>query len=249
MRLIRGLSKHGGQELGVISSTRAIIFDVDGTLYDQSLLRYRMLRQLVHGYWAAPREGLRAARVLSAYRKALEELRTWRNDIHSPGLQIEVASRRSGVPIQEVVKCVERWFVEAPLSVLPDCLYEGVLAFLEAARRSDIVMGIFSDYDATEKLRRLRIHDYFSVIASACDPEIQRYKPNPRGLEIVLKRLDVNARDAVYIGDRPEIDAEAASRASMRAVVMGKGSPRNQNWIGARDYFQLSRMFALDTSR
>jgi len=45
----------------------AIIFDLDGTLYHQSRLRRAMLLRLLRAHVSRPLEGLRTARILSAY--------------------------------------------------------------------------------------------------------------------------------------------------------------------------------------
>src|SRR6266852_2646025 len=54
---------------------KAIIFDVDGTLYCQDSLRLAMLRRLLQAHATRPLSGLRTFRVLGAYRRAQEYLR------------------------------------------------------------------------------------------------------------------------------------------------------------------------------
>ncbi len=43
-------------------------------------------------------------------------------------------------------------------------------------------------------------------------------KPDPRIMAIALKRLRVQAEEALYVGDDPHVDGLAANRASVRFV-------------------------------
>jgi len=47
--------------------------------------------------------------------------------------------------------------------------------------------------------------------------DVPAFKPDPRGLQMALERLGVDADDAIYVGDTV-IDAEAAANANMRFV-------------------------------
>src|SRR4051794_4425192 len=97
---------------------RAIVFDVDGTLYDQGRLRRAMLRTLVQAHLLRPVTGWRTAAVLRAYRRAQEELR------HQPGgdvgeQQLAIACTSTGSSRAFVQSCVQTWMESAPLAFLP----------------------------------------------------------------------------------------------------------------------------------
>ena len=64
------------------------------------------------------------------------------------------------------------------------------------------------------------IAEFFDVVVTAQDPEVQRFKPDPAGLELTLRRLAVRKDEAVYIGDRADVDAVAASRAGIRHFIL-----------------------------
>src|SRR5260370_37934060 len=57
------------------SSWKAILTDLDGTLYSQAALRRRMALQILRACSLQPRRGWRAIRVLRADRVAREHLR------------------------------------------------------------------------------------------------------------------------------------------------------------------------------
>ena len=197
---------------------RAILFDVDGTLYSQRWLRARLLLRLAGRAALQPR----LVRVLWAHRKALETLRRADRPIAIPGRQFQLTAQLSGVPEERVQEMVRKWFVEEPLPLLRSCVRPGLGGLLQLARDRGILLGVFSDYQAEDKLKALGMREFFDVVTSSEDPAIQAYKPNPKGLLVTLARLGVAPDQAIYVGDRPEVDAEAARRAGMRAVIVGR---------------------------
>ena len=54
----------------------ALIFDVDGTLYDQTPVRRGMIWRLLRAHLRRPAQGLTTFHALRAYRKAQEFMRT-----------------------------------------------------------------------------------------------------------------------------------------------------------------------------
>ena len=56
---------------------RAVLFDVDGTLYHARPMRLRMAASLLLLPLRGPRRALAVIRHLRSYRRALEEVRDW----------------------------------------------------------------------------------------------------------------------------------------------------------------------------
>jgi FMN phosphatase YigB (HAD superfamily) len=83
-------------------------------------------------------------------------------------------------------------------------------------------LAVLSDYSADRKLAAMGLAHFFDVVVTAQDPEVQRFKPDPAGLELVLQRLAVRMSEAVYIGDREDVDAVAASRAGMQYFILSE---------------------------
>lgn len=211
-----------------ISNYKAVIFDVDGTLYDQRPLRRAILRRFAAAYWKKPFTGLRAARVLQAYRNTHEKLR---GHAYSAEVHLKLAAEKSGEPSSQVREIVGRWIEFEPLELLLPCVYPGAGMLLQKLAERGIRCGIFSDYPAADKLKAMKLSDFFSVVS--CAEEAGFLKPDPRGLLDVLKRLGAEPEAAVYIGDR-EIDSDAAIQAGMNAVLI-----RN-----AESYSELLRDFS-----
>jgi FMN phosphatase YigB (HAD superfamily) len=211
-----------------ISNSKAVIFDVDGTLYDQRSLRRAILRRFAAAYWRKPFTGLRATRVLQAYRNTHEELR---GRPYSAEMHLKLAAEKSGEPSSQVREMVGRWMEFEPLELVAPCVYLGAGMLLQKLAERGIRCGIFSDYPAVDKLKAMNLSDFFSVVS--CAEEVGFLKPDPRGLLDVLKSLSAEPDAAVYIGDR-QIDSDAAIQVGMKAVLI-----RN-----AESYSELLRDFS-----
>ena len=220
---------------------KALILDLDGTLYRQLPLRGIMLWRLLCAYVRQPARGMLTLRVLRAYRRAQEALRV-SPLVHSDLAeeQLQLACEWTGVRPAFVRSCVARWIEQEPLVFLRRLRCQGVVEFLQVAVEHGWRLGVFSDYPPTAKLRAMDLLRFFDVVVSAQDPEVQRFKPSPRGLEVTLGRLGVEKHQAAYIADRPEIDVPAASAAGIPCVIMGR-----RNVVDQRGWVEISSYKAL----
>lgn len=221
----------------------ALIFDVDGTLYNQAPVRCRMLWRLLAAHLRQPARGIMALRALAAYRRAQECLREAEYEGDDVGgAQVALAGDRSGIDRAVVSSFVARWMEQEPLDLVARYRRDGVLEFLQAARERGLRLAVFSDYPAGAKLAAMRLAQLFDVVLTAQDPEVQRLKPNPRGLEIVLRRIGVDKSQALYIGDRPEVDALAAARVGMPCVIIGRKGNKGSlpaSWMPVSSYHEF----------
>ena len=177
---------------------RAMVLDVDGTLYDQATLRRAMLARLLRTYFQHPVEGFRTIRLLAAYRQAQESLRTKLSASENIAeAQVRLACERSGAQTAEMRRCVARWMESEPLDLLPRCEHPGLGEFLKEARTGGVRLAVFSDYPAAKKLAALGIAEFFEVTVSAQDPAERFFKPNPRGLLVAMERLKVSPAETL----------------------------------------------------
>jgi phosphoglycolate phosphatase len=72
-------------------------------------------------------------------------------------------------------------------------------------------------------LERYDIAECFEIVLGGQD--VPAFKPDPRGLQLALDRLGVDADDALYVGDTV-IDAEAAANAGLRFIGVLTGPTR-----------------------
>lgn len=201
-------------------ATDLVIFDMDGTLYDQRRLRARMLGALLADAIAA--RSLRTLRILREFRRQREILA---EDIDADFLvaQYAMPARRRGCAPETVRALVAEWMERRPLPLLPACRRPGIARLFDALARNGKRIGILSDYPAVEKLAALGLTADF--IVAATDPDVGRPKPDPHGLHRLLRLAGVAADRAVLIGDRADRDGAVAARANMRALILARAAP------------------------
>jgi FMN phosphatase YigB (HAD superfamily) len=210
-----------------IGPLKALVFDIDGTLYRQGPLRRAMLFRLLGQHTAHPVRGWETLRVLRAYRHAQETLRAGPASRDIAAAQLRLTCERTNVNQGSVVECVSRWMEHEPLAILPRCLQPGILEFLHACKARGLRLGALSDYPAEAKLRALGLADLFDVVLCAQSPDIDVFKPNPRGLLVALERLDSGRAESLYIGDRVDVDAATAEAAGVPCAILTPHRPRN----------------------
>ena len=221
---------------------RAILFDVDGTLYRQGPVRRALACRLLRMHARRPMAGLRTARSLLAYRRAQEHLRRQAGSGDLGQQQLQLASRWTGAEPGALRSAVSRWMEEEPLGLLRASVRDGLAELLDLAGRRGLRLAACSDYPAARKLGAMGIAGAFPVVVSAQDPDVQRFKPDPRVLETALRRLGVEKEEALYVGDRPEVDAVAARRAGIACAIVGREAPPGPTgtWVGFADLRQLA---------
>jgi HAD superfamily hydrolase (TIGR01549 family) len=207
----------------ITGHVKALIFDVDGTLYEQGPVRRAMLFRILRAHLTSPLDGWFVLRALQAYRNAQEVLRTTgleSDDI--AGAQLRLAANRVGARADIISSLVARWMEQEPLPLVASAVRKGILEFLKKAKKCGLQLAVYSDYPADRKLAAMGMAEFFDVVVTAQDPAIQRFKPDPTGLEVTLQRLGVRNDEAIYIGDRPDVDAIAAARAGVQSFILDK---------------------------
>jgi len=225
----------------------AIVFDVDGTLYRQSRVRRGMLFRLLRAHATRPAEGVRTMRALRAYRRAQEHMRdaAERHGTAAEG-QLRLACEWTGLEATMVGACVERWMEREPLDLVGRATQPGVGEFLAAAERRGVRLAVLSDYPPRGKLAAMGIDRYFDVAVCAQDADVRAFKPDPRGIEVALEKLGVGRARALYVGDRPAVDAAAAARAGVPCVIIGRRDAVHEQsfggWTEVSTYAALSAL-------
>ena len=229
-------------------SLRAIVFDVDGTLYEAGPVRRKMITRLAREILRNPISGWELASFIRAFRRAQEDLRGAPQKINLREEQLRIACVRANLPRSEAQKLLDVWFEETPLNAVAQYVRPGLHQFLTMAAQRGMRLGVLSDYPASKKLEAIGISKYFHSVLHSQQPEINEFKPSPKGLLITLKALGVTPDQALYIGDRPDIDAVAALRAGVSAVIVGMPLRKSgDGWIGVPSFTELQRLILLRT--
>jgi putative hydrolase of the HAD superfamily len=98
-------------------------------------------------------------------------------------------------------------------------LFSDVRATFELLRGRGVSVGLITNGDSGHQREKVRLaqleNDFDVVIVSG---EVGATKPDPAIFRLACERLGVEPAEAVYIGDRLEVDAIGAARAGMVGV-------------------------------
>ena len=184
---------------------RLVVFDLDGTLYRQSKLRWVMLRELLTEGGAGK---LRRIRDLGRFR-ALREVMS---DAGQPGFDAELFRRAAAATGRTEVQMralVQHWMEERPLRHLRAARVDGAAELFDALRARGITLAIWSDYPVAAKRAALGLKVDLSLAAT--DPELDTLKPNPLGLAMLMERAGCQPQQTLMVGDRMSRDGQAAA--------------------------------------
>lgn len=148
-----------------------VIFDVDGTLYDQRKLRWAMFKLLLRHAWQT--RSLDTLLTLRAFRQVREALG------NQPGADFlrlqyaQTASRRGKTPT-EVREMTFEWMESRPLALLEACRYPQVAELFAGLRAAGKQIAVFSDYPAGAKLVALKLNNVAPAAESGrrADPKL-----------------------------------------------------------------------------
>lgn len=213
------------------SPVRLVVFDLDGTLYDQSCIRRRMLWELGLHCLSHP-GGLARARVIAEFRRVRERLADERAE-NIDRLQYERPAASLGIRPEEVAAVVGEWIEERPLRHLLRCRFAAVDELFDQLRGSGKQIAVFSDHPVRNKLAALNLTA--DLIAAAAEPEINRLKPHPAGLEFLLNRAEVRPAQCLMIGDREDRDGACARSAGIRYLIKTRSPQAPHHFRGYRE--------------
>jgi len=227
----------------LIHPIRAVLLDLDGTLYYQRPLRCLMACELsalpfsLRSYRAASH----IWHTLRAFRRVREELRQVGEPVEALAtLQYVEAAKQAGEDRAVLERVVVEWIHRRPLKYLWLCRRRGLEAFLTFLDRQKIPVGVFSDYPVLDKLQALGLAGRMALTLSATDPEINALKPQPQGFLHACALWELPPAEVLYIGDRPEVDALGAANAGMSCALLGTGAPLRDSSAASACYGTFS---------
>ena len=196
-----------------LQGIKAVVFDLDGTLYSKRLLALR----LVLG-------DMKDIRLLASERRARRELRgmDFGDADEFYKALFEETARRGNVHYMTV----KEWYVGKYMPMTVEILSkhykarEWVETMLRQLRERGIQTVVLSDYGCVnEKLVAIGLKtEWFDYKLSA--PELGGLKPNKRVYERLLEVMGVKAEEVLIAGDREDTDGVGARETSMRFVLV-----------------------------
>ncbi|MEO1564440.1 MAG: phosphoglycolate phosphatase [Pseudomonadota bacterium] len=190
-------------------STKAVIFDLDGTLLDSAPDIHACVNAMLDDYGLPP---LSLDQVKSFIGKGVPTLVA----------QVLAASDAPQTVIQDeaLANLLDKYAKSDRALVTP---YPGVVETLGAFRANGISMAICTNRpkDLTEDLlAQLGMAQYFKAIVGG--DTLPTPKPDPGPLKLCLELLDASLDEAIFVGDS-ETDEKTAAALGMRFALFAGG--------------------------
>ena len=196
--------------------TRAILFDLDGTLYTMRALKLRLTAGL-------PGD-LRILGQLGPSRRQLRGQTFTDGEMYHQALFSELA-RRSGRSQEEAARWYRDRFIPCFIHQLSRhaAPRPGLTGLLQRLRSRGTGLAVFSDYGwVAERLRALGIApDCFDFLWST--EELGALKPSPAAIQLVRQRWGLARESVLVVGDRKDRDGESARAAGVEYLQVRSG--------------------------
>ena len=223
-----------------------VFFDLDDTLYSTTAFSERARRASVR---AMIEHGLQMTEdeALAELMEVVSEFRS--NYPHHFGRLLDRVGRRAYPdrnPAVLVAAGVAAYHdaKHGGLSLLPD-----VREVLETLAKAKVRVGIISaglQVKQAEKLIRLRALRYVDPTAIFFSDQLGVSKPNPKIFLKACAKAGVEPERALYVGDRPKHDTEAAHHAGLKTVLyLGAGGKHSGEACTIEADYRLGNLRAL----
>ena len=187
----------------------AVAFDLDGTLYPDSQLFFRLVPFLCKNQ-----------RLLRAMGKARTQLRNSGNyggDFYE--LQARAMGEILGEDAEKVRETTDRLIYRGWVPLFKKVkLFPHLRETLDAFRAAGIRMGVLSDFPPKAKLEIMGLADYWDVML--CSEESGRLKPDPVSFLEMARKLEKQPEEILYVGNKVSYDVEGAHSAGMKAALI-----------------------------
>ena len=209
----------------------AVVFDIDGTLYDN----WRMyLRSLPFA--------LRHLRLIRAFSKVRRQIRTIRPIDDFCTLQAELLAEELGLSADEARETIDRVIYDDWESRLQGIrispAVRNLLSYLK--EHSSLKVGVLSDFPVDRKLELLDLGGEWGAAVSA--EEVGYLKPHPEPFQEVSRRLGVRPEAVLYVGNSYRYDVVGSKGAGMLCAHYTSRPPANSAAdISFGDFSQLHR--------
>jgi putative hydrolase of the HAD superfamily len=187
---------------------RAIIFDLDDTLYAEA------------DYIASGYRTVCSILAERGFKVTVDEMFAFFRE--SRDHVFDLAASHHQFPREWVSELVEAYRSHTPTLTL-EHETRSVLELL----RQDYKIGILTDgwkNVQQTKIDALQVHQYCDTVIIADEFGRDYWKPNPAILRICCERLGVSTAETLFVGDNPERDLACAHAAQMACVRIRRGN-------------------------
>lgn len=203
--------------MSMLSQSKAVIFDLDNTLYDEN----NYIRAVCEGFCLQNGLGMQHIETITK-----DEFRVRSKDIFGDWLQ----SFESYTPAykDELFFLYENLPLDSipPLALESIALYDDARELLSWIQGLPFKLGILTNGSLKAQNRKVEIlslKNFGFHIEYARVRGVEYEKPHSDAFMRILSRLQVNADEAIFIGDNPKTDIAGAYNAGLQAIWLKRG--------------------------
>lgn len=197
---------------------RAVIFDIDNTLYSYDNAHEAAWEKLCA--YAHTHLDMNPAQFASCHKAAQqlvkERLGADCAALHNRQLRYQVLLEENGKPLYHAIAMNDLYWNTLIAAAQPN---PGILECLEALKTQGVCLGIGTDMTIDYQLKKLvslRMLPYFDFIVSS--EEVNVEKPHEKLFACCAKKANVPAKDCLFVGDSLKKDVLGAKNAGMQAL-------------------------------
>ncbi|MCM1049024.1 MAG: HAD family hydrolase [Clostridiales bacterium] len=203
--------------INYFSKYHLIIFDMDGTLYFQRAMQIKMASLLLFNALFR-KDGLKELNIILHFRRIKEK--TTQIDSNEESLY-DILATKYGMEKEQIITIIQKWIYDKPLKYIKRYQDSYMLYLIQLLAKYGIKSAIYSDYPPEDKQKALSIGNIPCFYGA--QKEIGAFKPNPAGIDFILKQLGIQDKSKVImIGDRMDRDGKAAINAGIDYLILRK---------------------------
>ncbi|MEP7147068.1 MAG: HAD family hydrolase [bacterium] len=208
-----------------MAKIKGIVFDMDGTLYNQNILRILVAGKMILAFIVSPKKFSIEFKIIREFRKVQEKLRLSDSNVIDENSQIRKTAENLKMNYDEVSQAVDKWFKQIPLPLISICRKSDLVNTFSNLFNEGFKLGLFSDYPSEDKAKILGIKDFVEAIVCSSDADVGKFKPAADGFKRIAEKLNLKCENLIYVGDRYEVDIVGALKAGMIPLLVGKFQP------------------------
>ncbi len=192
------------------SQLKAVLFDVDGTLYPQSFFIKTSLQFF-----------LKHPRLSTAFRHLRHDVRAIGGveDLHLA--QVSLAAGYMRIPAERAQELLETYIYGSYMNMLSKAKpYPQVGPLLADLKKAGLKLGVITDYPVGAKLSALGFDQYWDVAVSA--DTMGHLKPEADAFIMAAEELKISPEQIIYVGNEYKYDIIGAKRAGMKAAHLAQ---------------------------
>jgi len=146
--------------------------------------------------------------------------------------------------IQPVPDLVRQMLLRWRDTKLKQTLFDDVIPAMTELKRRELVLGVISNVDKDIKplMDELDVTPYLSIVVTS--QETGFTKPHPEIFREALRRAELPAEDALFVGDQYQIDFLGSTAVGMKGILLDRGgfSDAPAECPRVRNLYQITAM-------